>query len=104
MTAKSNIGQLGAATLVEHVQKNEQLRRVARAVIGGDRRVDISGLRGSAPAFVVEALRATLGRPIIVCCPDEETARDVRADLQRLSRRSASQPRRHRRDESVGFP
>ena len=29
MTAKSNIGQFGAATLVEHVQKNEQLRRIA---------------------------------------------------------------------------
>lgn len=85
MTAKSNIGQFGAATLVEHVQKNEQLRRIARAINGGDRRIDISGLRGSSPAFVVEALRATLGRPIIVCCPDEEAARDARADLGTIS-------------------
>ncbi|MEJ2722469.1 MAG: CarD family transcriptional regulator, partial [bacterium] len=86
MKVNSDIRQFGAETLVERVRRNEQFHRVTRAILGGDRRVDIAGLRGSSPAFLVEALRAALRRPVVVCCPDDETARDVRADLGTISR------------------
>ncbi|UCH83188.1 MAG: transcription-repair coupling factor [Candidatus Latescibacterota bacterium] len=85
MKTRGGIEQFGAVALVERVQKNPHLRRVVRAIANGDRRVDVAGLRGSSPVFVIEALRVLLERPVIVCCPDEETARDVRADLGTLS-------------------
>ncbi len=52
-------------------------RRSARSQAGSPRvcpRADVSGLRGSSPVFVVEALRASLDRTAIVVCPDEETS------------------------------
>ncbi|UCG52618.1 MAG: transcription-repair coupling factor [Candidatus Latescibacterota bacterium] len=80
-----HIEQLGAATLVERIRRDEQVGRIVRSISGGAHRVDITGLQGSSPAFVIEALRESLSRTIVVCCPDEETARDVCEDLGTIS-------------------
>ena len=79
------IEQGGAVALIERVRRDEKVRRIARTLLDGSRRVDVSGLRASAPAFLIEALRGLLDRTIVVCCPDEETARDVYADLKTIS-------------------
>ncbi len=80
-----DIDQHGAASLVDKVRRVDGVRAIERALGGGARRVDVSGLKGTAGAFVVEALRGSFGGTFLVCCPDEETARDVHADLDTVS-------------------
>ena len=80
-----DIEQEGAVALVERVRLSDEVRSIAGVLRDGARRADLSGLRGSAPAFVAEALRVSLDRTVVVCCPDEETARDVFADLKTVS-------------------
>jgi hypothetical protein len=70
-----HIDRDGAASLVERVRRVDRVRAIERSLDGGARRVDVSGLRGTAPSFVVEALRGSLGCTLLVCCPGEETAR-----------------------------
>jgi len=77
--------QGGAEALVDRVRRDEIVRAVAGALAAGRSRVDISGLHGSSSAFLVEALRGSLDRPAIICCPDEETARDAFADFRTVS-------------------
>jgi transcription-repair coupling factor (superfamily II helicase) len=75
----------GAEALIDRVRRHETVRAVAARLAAGQRRADLSGLRGSSPVFVVEALRAALDREAIVVCPDEEQARDAFADFQTVS-------------------
>jgi transcription-repair coupling factor (superfamily II helicase) len=82
---QEEIEREGAVALVERVRRSDEVRALTGSLRDGVRRVDISGLRGSAPAFVVEALRVSLDRTVVVCCPDEETARDVFADFKTVS-------------------
>lgn len=74
-----------ATSLVEHIARLPGVRQTARRLEDGRRRVDVSGLRGSSAAFVVEALRLALRRPILVCCSDDEAARDTFSDLETVS-------------------
>jgi transcription-repair coupling factor (superfamily II helicase) len=76
----------GATHLVERVRRDDSVRKVIGLITRGDRRVDVSGLRGSSPAFLAEALRESLDRTVLVCCPDEESARDAFADFKTVSR------------------
>jgi transcription-repair coupling factor (superfamily II helicase) len=77
--------ETGAEALVDRVRRHETVRAIAGKVSAGLPRADVSGLRGSSPVFVVEALRASLDRTAIVVCPDEERARDAFADFQTVS-------------------
>ncbi len=75
----------GASPLVDRVRRAPSLvplrAALARALERGDR-VHLHGVRGSALAFVVAALREPLGRPVVVVCADDEAAADVAADLR----------------------
>jgi transcription-repair coupling factor (superfamily II helicase) len=82
---QEEIGQEGATLLIERVRRDDTVRDIVGFVRKGVRRIDISGLRGSSPAFFIEALRGALGREVLVCCPDEETARDAFADFKTVS-------------------
>ena len=77
--------ETGAEALVDRVRRHETVRALAGRISGGMPRADVSGLRGSSPVFVVEALRAALERAILVVCPDEEQTRDAFADFQTVS-------------------
>jgi transcription-repair coupling factor (superfamily II helicase) len=74
-----------AASLVEHIGKLAEVRRVGAMLDEGRRRIDMSGLSGSSPMFVVEALRERVKRTVVVCCSDEEQARDACSDLGTVS-------------------
>jgi transcription-repair coupling factor (superfamily II helicase) len=67
------------------VQGDGGVRRIVERLRRGELRIDVSGLRGSAPVLAVEALRVALGRTVVVYCADEETARDVFADFRTVS-------------------
>jgi transcription-repair coupling factor (superfamily II helicase) len=82
---RRDIRETGAETLIDRVRRHETVRAVTGMLLAGSARVDISGLRGSSPAFVVEAIRSALDRPVIVVCPDEESARDAFADFRTIS-------------------
>jgi transcription-repair coupling factor (superfamily II helicase) len=75
----------GATTLVERVAKQDGVRRIASLIAEPGQHVHITGLRGSSPVLVVESLRQSLGRPVVVCCTDEEAARDAASDLGTIS-------------------
>ncbi|MEE9271252.1 MAG: transcription-repair coupling factor [Candidatus Krumholzibacteria bacterium] len=82
---RTNPDKPGPSTLIRRVLEQPEVRRVIRTIEAGTRRVDLSGLRGSSPALVLEAIRSTLGRAVVVCCTDAETAQDVCSDLQGIS-------------------
>jgi transcription-repair coupling factor (superfamily II helicase) len=92
---KSN-GSTGARPMVERVQRTKGFGALRRAVeydavedpagrSTAGRRVHVTGLRGSSPVFLLEAIRERLGVPVVVVCPDQETAEDVHSDLGTLS-------------------
>lgn len=51
----------------------------------GPTRVHVTGLRGTAPVFLLEALRSRLDRPAVIVCPDQEAAEDFYSDLLTVS-------------------
>lgn len=75
----------GARALVARVSGESGIRRIADRLGRGTPHVGVSGLRGSAPVLAMEALRLSLGRTVVVCCADEESARDVFADFRTVS-------------------
>jgi transcription-repair coupling factor (superfamily II helicase) len=77
--------ETGAEALVDRVRRHDAVRAIAGRISAGSPRADVAGLRGSSPVFVVEALRAALGRTAVVVCPDEERARDAFADFETVS-------------------
>jgi len=79
------IDNRGFQSLVDHVRRLEEVRRIDGLIRGGKRRVDLTGLRGSSPVFVTEALRVLLKQRIVVVCPDAEAAQDSCSDLQTIS-------------------
>jgi transcription-repair coupling factor (superfamily II helicase) len=80
------LNQGGAQTLLKKVRRHAGVSEMIRAIRDGDKRLHVSGLRGASLVFFIEALREALGRPVVICCPDEERARDVWADLRTISR------------------
>ena len=82
---KPNPDTGGASPLIRRVLEVHAAKRLIRAIEDGRRRVDLSGLRGSSPALLIEATRASLGRPVVVCCADAEKAHDAFSDLKTLS-------------------
>jgi len=51
----------------------------------GDERTHVTGLRGSSPVFLMEAIRSRIDKPVLIVCPDQETAEDVFSDLGTIS-------------------
>lgn len=49
------------------------------------RRVHVSGLKGSSPVLVAEAIRQALGKSILLVYPDDEEAQDATSDFRTLS-------------------
>ncbi len=49
------------------------------------RRVHVSGLRGSAFVLMAEALRDRLQQKVVIVCPDEESAEDTVSDLRTVT-------------------
>ena len=80
----------GAQTLLKKVRRHAGVSQMIRAIRDGEKRLHVAGLRGASIIFFVEALREALGRPVVICCPDEERARDVWADLQTISSAKAA--------------
>jgi transcription-repair coupling factor (superfamily II helicase) len=77
--------------LVESVQRTtgfgalrSALDRGKNAQTSGNR-IHLTGLRGAAPVFLLEAIRDRIGRPVVVVCPDQEGAEDVYSDLGTIS-------------------
>jgi transcription-repair coupling factor (superfamily II helicase) len=85
---REQLRDTGAAPLVDRVRRTKGLAELARR-ISGDGRVEITGLKGSSPAFVVAALQRELGRRIVVCVPDQEQAEDMVSDLATISSMSS---------------
>ncbi|MCI0450938.1 MAG: hypothetical protein L0Z51_00955, partial [Candidatus Latescibacteria bacterium] len=52
---------------------------------GARRRVHVSGLKGSSPVLLAEAIRQSLGRSILLIYPDDEAAQDAASDFRTLS-------------------
>ena len=75
----------GAATLIEKVCRHPKVRVLGRGISDGRRRSDVTGLKGSSSALVIEALRSELGRQLVVVCPDGERAEDMHSDLHTVS-------------------
>jgi len=48
-------------------------------------RVHVEGLRGSASVFLLEAIRRVNNQPLVVVCPDSETAADAASDFRTVS-------------------
>lgn len=82
--ARRQLPDMGAARLVDRVARLPQLARIASAIDAG-RDVRIAGLRGSSGLFALEALRRAVPRPAVICCADDESARDAVSDLTTLS-------------------
>ena len=74
-----------AARAVAEELKGRAIDR-ADATLSGKRAADlrahVTGLRGTSFAFVAEAARQRLGRPIVVVCPDGEVTPEM--DRQRI--------------------
>ncbi len=70
--------------LAGYAERAPGFARVLRQLESGTP-THVSGLRGSAFVLLVEALRARLGRSILVVCPDEESAEDTFSDFRTLS-------------------
>ncbi|MCZ6766493.1 MAG: transcription-repair coupling factor [bacterium] len=85
METENKTDSRGLGNLVEHVRRHEALRRIDGLIRSGKKRVDLTGLRGSSPVFVTEALRLLLKRRVVVVCPDAEAAQDACSDLQTIS-------------------
>lgn len=83
--ARSKLPETGAAALVERAARLPQIRDIERLLKQPNGSVHVTGLVGSSPVFVVEALRRSLGRQIVVCAPEEEEARDIMSDFGTLS-------------------
>ena len=49
------------------------------------RRVHVSGLKGSSPVLVAEAIRQSLGQSLLLVYPDDEAAQDAASDFRTLS-------------------
>ncbi len=49
------------------------------------RRIHLSGLKGSSPVFLAEAIRASLGRNVLFVYPDDESAEDAASDFRTVS-------------------
>ena len=49
------------------------------------RRVHVSGLKGSSPVLLAEAIRQALGRNLLLVYPDDEAAQDAASDFRTLS-------------------
>ncbi|MFQ5512528.1 MAG: transcription-repair coupling factor [Candidatus Krumholzibacteriia bacterium] len=73
------------SALIRRVLAQPPVKQIIRAADRGARRIDVRGLRGSSPALVLEALRTSLGRPVVVCCADAEKAQDACSDLKTVS-------------------
>jgi transcription-repair coupling factor (superfamily II helicase) len=92
-----SIDRSGVGTLVECVQRTAGTAKLYAALEKAsadtaetaDRGVHVSGLRGSSNVLLLEAIRARVGRPVLVVCPDWEAAEDVYSDLKTLSTASA---------------
>src|SRR6188474_624248 len=52
------------------------------------RRVHVSGLKGSSPVLLAEAIRQSLGRNLLLVYPDDEAAQDAASDFRTLSKGS----------------
>ena len=51
----------------------------------GGERIHVTGLRGSSPVFLLEAIRSRVDKPVLIVCPDQEAAEDVFSDLGTIS-------------------
>ncbi|MCK5617907.1 MAG: hypothetical protein KAJ17_00830, partial [Candidatus Krumholzibacteria bacterium] len=77
--------------LVESVQRTTGFGALRSALDRGKgaqtsgSRIHLTGLRGVAPVFLLEAIRDRVGRPVVVVCPDQEGAEDVYSDLGTIS-------------------
>jgi transcription-repair coupling factor (superfamily II helicase) len=96
MTSRdSTLTDTGASTLLEKVRRTSvfgsfriAIERAQGAAERGDSNgagVNVTGLRGSSSVFLMEAMRERAGQPIVVVCPDQETAEDVFSDLGTIS-------------------
>jgi transcription-repair coupling factor (superfamily II helicase) len=82
--ARSKLPEAGAGALVERVARLPQIRDLDR-YLKQSGAAHVTGLRGSSPVFVIEALRRSLERRIVVCAPEEEEARDIVSDFGTVS-------------------
>ncbi len=78
-----------SSPLIRHVKKQPGITELVRTLAAGEKRIHLSGLRGTAAVFLFEALRNALGKPVVICCPNEERARDVLSDFRTISSASA---------------
>jgi transcription-repair coupling factor (superfamily II helicase) len=84
-TTHEELSEGGAQTLLGKIRRHPGVVDVIRSIRDGDKRLHVTGLRGASIVFFMEAVRETLGRPLVICCPDEEQARDVWSDLRTIS-------------------
>ncbi len=70
---------------VEAGRAIEAPRGLYKDKLAARRRVHVSGLKGSSPVLVAEAIRQTLGRNVLLVYPDEEAAQDAASDFRTLS-------------------
>ncbi|NIM19315.1 MAG: transcription-repair coupling factor [Candidatus Latescibacteria bacterium] len=75
----------GASTLISHVRRSPHVSEVIRGLASGEKRVHLTGLRGSSIVFLIEAMRNALQKAVVICCPYEERARDVLSDFRTIS-------------------
>ena len=72
--------------LIRRVQGTSPFVSVRNAVErAGAGRVHCTGLRGASLLFLAEALRESMGRTILVVCPDQESAEDAFSDFRTIS-------------------
>ncbi|MFH1756247.1 MAG: hypothetical protein ABIA59_11165, partial [Candidatus Latescibacterota bacterium] len=84
-SAQPELKESGAHSLIQRLRKDPGVSRALRTLRDGEKRLHVSGLRGASVAFFAEAVRDALGRPVVICCPEEERARDIWSDLQTVS-------------------
>jgi transcription-repair coupling factor (superfamily II helicase) len=87
MTDTSRKHETGGHSLVWGVRRVAGYNRLRSLLDQGDarKRIHVTGLRGSSSVFLLESIRERIRRPVVVVCPDQETAEDVFSDLGTVS-------------------
>jgi transcription-repair coupling factor (superfamily II helicase) len=89
----NEFGRLRSALERAQTEAQTEAQAESRTGASGEERVDhrvhLSGLRGSSPVFLLEAIRERIERPVLIVCPDQEAARDVFSDLGTVSQARA---------------
>jgi transcription-repair coupling factor (superfamily II helicase) len=63
-------------------------RGIYKDKLASRRRVHVSGLKGSSPVFLAEAIRQSLGKSLLLVYPDDEAALDAVSDFRTVSKGS----------------